>query len=321
MKPKLLLYILVSLFFFACNKSGNNTPATPTPIDTLATGWSRITSSVFANDNLQDIFFVGNIGITVGQLASYRSADGGYTWTQVSGNGPNLAMDNIGNVLILRKDTIRVSHDYGNTFYSKACGLGGIIFRDAIFVADKKAYTVFANNFYSTTDAGDSWQATNLGTVNFGNDINNRPIFFIDELTGWAGESSSFYKTTDGGITWTKQYPLSTFHTIFALNNQACFVGGNAILARTSDGGATWQPSIFPTTSNNSLTDVHFVSSSTGYVSSSNCIYKTTDGGSTWTKIVSINTIPNFAFFEIHFTDANHGWACGTNGVVLKFVL
>jgi hypothetical protein len=24
-------------------------------------------------------------------------------------------------------------------------------------------------------------------------------------------------------------------------------------------------------------------------------------------------------FFEIHFIDATHGWACGTNGLLLRF--
>jgi photosystem II stability/assembly factor-like uncharacterized protein len=325
MKAKLFISTLICLSLFGCNKSSNSTPAGPTFADTLAPGWNRITSPAFANDYLQDIFFVGNIGITCGQLASYRSADGGYTWSQIAGNGSNLAMDNIGNILIMRKDTIRVSHDYGNTFYSKACGTTGIIFRDAIFVADKKAYSVFENNFYKTIDAGDSWQATSLGTVNFGNDpYNNRPIFFIDEYTGWAASSSSpatFYKTTDAGVTWTRQYPSGTFDAIFALNDQFCFASGRSQVARTSDGGAIWQTSIFPTTRSLVVTDVHFVSNSTGYVCSDNKIFKTIDGGSTWNKVVSINTIPNFAFVEIHFTDAAHGWACGTNGVVLKFVL
>ena len=46
-------------------------------------------------------------------------------------------------------------------------------------------------------------------------------------------------------------------------------------------------------------------------------VYKTINGGNTWTKEV---VLPNKLIIEVHFRDAQHGWACGTDGVILKFV-
>jgi photosystem II stability/assembly factor-like uncharacterized protein len=53
----------------------------------------------------------------------------------------------------------------------------------------------------------------------------------------------------------------------------------------------------------------------TGFASGSN-IYKSTDGRKTSGKVVALAS--NY-FMELHFTDANHGWACGEKGTVLKF--
>lgn len=47
-------------------------------------------------------------------------------------------------------------------------------------------------------------------------------------------------------------------------------------------------------------------------------IFKTTDSGNTWTKVVAVASSTPY-LMELHFTDANHGWACGSNGMILKF--
>jgi photosystem II stability/assembly factor-like uncharacterized protein len=64
------------------------------------------------------------------------------------------------------------------------------------------------------------------------------------------------------------------------------------------------------------FTDIHFLTDQIGYASAGRTLYKTTDGGTNWTKVVSLGEA---TITEIHFTDATHGWACGSNGVVLTF--
>ena len=62
--------------------------------------------------------------------------------------------------------------------------------------------------------------------------------------------------------------------------------------------------------------DLHFVSGTTGYITEDKAIYKTQDGGNTWSTAVSL--VSNY-LIEVHFIDANHGWACGLKGTILKY--
>ncbi len=93
------------------------------------------------------------------------------------------------------------------------------------------------------------------------------------------------------------------------------FVAVDNSVYKTTDGGVTFQN--VKSFISNSYLDLDFVSATTGYVSADNHIYKTTDGGATWIQIVAAGNPQTIV--EIHFTDANHGWACGTNGLLLRF--
>ena len=59
-----------------------------------------------------------------------------------------------------------------------------------------------------------------------------------------------------------------------------------------------------------------WVSAGANFQSDMGALFRSTDGGLTWNKEV---ILPGRLIIEIHFTDSNHGWACGPNGTILKY--
>ena len=85
---------------------------------------------------------------------------------------------------------------------------------------------------------------------------------------------------------------------------------------KSVNGGTDFlQVAQLPPGATRAIPDLHFVNDNTGYVNAGNRIYKTIDGGLTWQVVVALG---NDRIIEIHFTDANHGWACG-GGTILRF--
>jgi predicted CXXCH cytochrome family protein len=101
---------------------------------------------------------------------------------------------------------------------------------------------------------------------------------------GWASAAAGFvYKTVDGGLNWTTQTtPITTAFTgISAVTSQSAFaVGSSGVIAQTANGGTTW------------------LTQNSGF-------------GST-------GAAQNLLATE--FTDANHGFAVGTGGAILRTI-
>jgi predicted CXXCH cytochrome family protein len=99
---------------------------------------------------------------------------------------------------------------------------------------------------------------------------------------GWASAAAGvMYKTVDGGLNWTTQTtPISTALTgVSAVTSQSAFaVGSTGVIAQTADGGTTW------------------LTQNSGF-------------GSTGASQHLLAT---------EFTDANHGFAVGTGGAILR---
>ncbi len=62
-------------------------------------------------------------------------------------------------------------------------------------------------------------------------------------------------------------------------------------------------------------TDVAMINGNMSYLSNGNFIWKTSDGGTTWSQILKIKA----NIIEIHFIDDKCGWACTTDGRILRF--
>ena len=169
-------------------------------------------------------------------------------------------------------------------------------------------------------------------------------VFVIDQSTAVAvGENGTFLKTTDAGQNWMYQIieadvpgespprkrissELRSVH--FIDTNTGWIAGFGKTLLKTTDGGQTWSMQELPGQDNPSAWDdygydlfaIQFIDRNTGYAVGSKSywenstlkrsggIIKTTDGGDTW--IDQPSGTERF-LYDIHFTDAEHGWAVG----------
>jgi photosystem II stability/assembly factor-like uncharacterized protein len=182
------------------------------------------------------------------------------------------------------------------------------------FQLRKNATTVYAvgEKFWKSVDAGSTW--TKIYDFPFSS-AGYRSLHFLNDQYGWVAGASGPFKTTNGGIAWEqKPNPAFSFGSgnVFFTDVNNGYVSDGSITAKTTNGGNTWNR-VF--TGSSGYNDLHFISTNTGYTTDGNYVYKTLDGGSTWNKEVAL---PQKILVELHFTDASHGWACGT-GAVLKF--
>lgn len=309
------------ILFFSCKKENNNnpTPSPPPPpvsVDTLGTGWKKI--NFIDTSYLVDIFFINNTGFAVGPHI-YKSSDGGENWSQLtspSGLGSlfNIGMGNEMNAIFLVPNQLVVTHNGGASFTIKVLPDPNI--SDVFFTDSTVAYAI-GSSIWKTLDAGDNW----MKLYDFPASNVFSSIFFSNEQTGWVNKQGGVYKTINGGINWqlvnTDKMNFSNDGTIFYLNSDTGYVSDSYDLEKTVNGGATWTKVFTFTYTTSVYHDIHFVSENVGYVTDGPRLFTTTDGGDTWTKAVSLASSPKL--FELHFTDANHGWACGRKGTILKY--
>ena len=117
--------------------------------------------------------------------------------------------------------------------------------------------------------------------------------------------------TINAQLVWTQQNSTTTIQFIDKVDFVNQNVGYTLLfpdkVLSTVNGGGTWTPTTIPGSNLNALS---FVDSQTGwaidYANAS--MYKTTNGGSNWQLIYSNPFFTSYAY-DIHFVDANYGWA------------
>ena len=142
--------------------------------------------------------------------------------------------------------------------------------------------------------------------------------FFLDEQTGWV-IGNGFFKTTNGGTTWnsisgTNPGVNTSDGSVFFSTAITGYITDPYSIYKTSDGGANFIKLFGTYTAY--YHDIGFVDSQTGYITDRQYILKTIDAGQTWTKEV---VLAQGELIELHFTDASHGWAGGSSGLILKY--
>lgn len=152
----------------------------------------------------------------------------------------------------------------------------------------------------------------------FVNNGDYKTLYLLNEQTGWVVRADGLYQTADSGLSWQLintggQFNFSSSGVVFFENLNHGFVADATSVGATINGGVGWNK-IY--SGESVYHDVHFLDDNIGYVTDGQYILKTVDGGATWKKEV---VVPGVQFFELHFTDKNHGWACGSGGTVLKF--
>jgi photosystem II stability/assembly factor-like uncharacterized protein len=296
----------------------NLPPPPPPPIDTLGSGWEKIT----LNDSsyLADIFFVNKTGFAIG-AGIHKSSDGGKTWSELtipSGVNSlfNMGMGNEMNAIFVSSEDPLVSTRDGGVSFTVSTLPDN--FADVFFVDSTTAYAA-GTNIWKTTDAGTNW----VNLYSFASGGYSSSLYFLNAQMGWVSRNDGLYKTVNAGVDWslisTQFYNNS--QVMFFLNSDTGYISGGSsgglqgqYLHRTMDGGVSWTNTF--TADGGNYLDVHFVSDRIGYVTDNSHIYKTEDGGNTWTSEVHL---ASNILIELHFTDADHGWACGTGGTILKY--
>ena len=191
---------------------------------------------------------------------------------------------------------------------------------------------------FHTADGGATWQpqlSTMSGEVVGVDALDASTAWAIsDDTSGWnAGANVSIQHTTDGGATWTVQSvpgnsALSTVDFRDASNGWAA--GGvwgdldyplGAMFASTN-GGTTWKQEKLPKGAP-AITGLQFVSATEGWAvglaydystdeAGTGWVLHTTDGGASWSRV---DALDDAQATTVHFSDAQHGWLGGQNGV------
>jgi photosystem II stability/assembly factor-like uncharacterized protein len=320
---KVLLPILSALLIFSCKKNHDANTRTSKE-DSLGTGWTKITGVV--EGYITDIYFSGNTGFLATNSFNeiFKSTNGGDTWQKVyQSSAPFLNMgmgssDNAGFVWgNPNKTQILYTTNGGASFDSAELGTNNNNFNDIFYVSPQIAY---ANNgkLWKTVNGGKNW--TTIYTFP-GSGLSMSVLFFLNEQNGWAVAKDVLYKTTNSGVSWT---PITNHgiassggeNSLFFTDLNTGYYGNGTTIKKTVDGGANWL-TVYTAFDQGYFHNLHFINSQLGYLTDKNLIMKTTDGGATWTREVRLGD--NYAI-ELHFTDANHGWAGTNGGTILKFV-
>jgi photosystem II stability/assembly factor-like uncharacterized protein len=315
------LFVLCSLF--SCSKNKDIIPEQPTTNlilpDTLSIGWTKINS--LPNALFNDIFFIdNNIGYACNNSGIYKSVNGGLDWQKIS----NIPAYNIGAwgtkaSFVFGTNRISTTLNTGTSFLEKDYTAlpSNPTFIDCFYVNANTCFASSGKLIWKSIDSGVTFDSL----YNFQTSTYNS-LYFLNEQLGWIRRPGEIFKTTNSGISWVLQnYTAPGYGGLeFADEFNGYYVdqdnNGNLKVYKTINGGLTSQLS-FQTTNVFGITDVDVINTNICYVSVDNKIFRTLNGGVNWNTIAALG---NQKFFEIHFTDANHGWACTTDGTVLRFL-
>jgi photosystem II stability/assembly factor-like uncharacterized protein len=193
---------------------------------------------------------------TMRYTGSYKTFDGGQTWTQT------------------HESTTLASKLYSIEFLSEDTG----------FVSGYESN--FNGIFYKTTDGGVNWIEASKYKFD--------KMQFINSQIGYASNDVKLYKTIDGGLNWNEiledYYEVKSFHFV---NENIGYVAGEqyANCYKTIDGGDNWDTLGINLYEN---FDIKFIDENIGYLLGEyvddlgyviNPLYKTIDGGENWFEL------------------------------------
>jgi photosystem II stability/assembly factor-like uncharacterized protein len=293
--------------------------------------WSEISGQISTGFLKMTLLPNGTIVGVSGQGDAWRSADGGFNWTQtLVGLGAlptswNVSFfDNQLGAIVGQSGFIFKTTDGGLTWAMLNNGIGGVEFRDLEMFDESAGLAVGDDGYFlRTSNGGTRWETGRLQVtgVVVGRNENLQAVSIVDaNFAVAAGFDGVVYKTSDRGMTWQSicypnlpgEYFISDVK--FINHNFGYVVGSRPGISeglfRTTDSGATWTP-VFP----NGGYSIDFTDANHGWVVGlSGFGYRTTDGGATWQQMI----LPNQGFtptiLKIDFINENVGWAVGWDG-------
>lgn len=321
--PKSLLAAIAIICFFSfqsCKKSDPAPDPVPVPTvkpDTLTAGWTK---QLLAGANgLSDIFFNSSTnGYACSDNGLYKTTDGGGTWAKLSPinnqwNNCFVTADGKALFVTYASNSIFKTLDGGSSFTNPTVGSVPL---DIFFTDNNNGYSIAQDGLYKTVDAGVTWQKITTTGLSSGSYAS---LSFINSTTGWVVTQGAILRSTAALTNWqaagVSGGSSANFGSVYAVSATVIYAANfSGEIFKSTDGGANF--SFIKKLEADRFTDICFVTDQLGYASSGRSIYKTTDAGATWNKVVALGET---TISEIHFTDASHGWACGTDAVVLTF--
>lgn len=219
----------------------------------------------------------------------------------------------------------------GNTWQEMNLSIsGGTQHFHIHFTGPATGFVSVDNLLYQTLDGGNTFSSREL--ISDPHYISN--IHFINPQTGFVSLVSTqtngelyrdmIFRTNDGGTTWENVYseqpPAQTVFVYPGISNMqfidpqtgfAVASGIPSLLLHTSDGGQSWD-TLSTSFINNweSLSDVHFITAQTGYITTGQHILKTTNGGQSWQQ-QSILPAGSYYIASIDMVNENLGYVSG----------
>jgi photosystem II stability/assembly factor-like uncharacterized protein len=276
--------------------------------------------------------------------ALLSTTDGGATWTPHRLPGGDLAavdfVDRLHGWVTTWADQILVTADGGRTWARRSLGLRGQWVDLRAVTADGAWALVGGSVLLRTTDGGRHWtrslrtgQSWLAGFATAGLDeawlvdSNDRLGAVIGGEVPNPNSSVALHHTTDGGATWATTWLGQDFAgSDLAASPGGIVLGVGPAIWRSADHGATWGR--LNGNGDHSLYDVAFVDATHGWAVGDRAdtlawadpgelfgaILHTADG----VRWVQQPIPPGPSLLAVSFADADHGWAVGAHGRVLR---
>lgn len=263
------------------------------------------TSGASANGRQQLQAVSGNIVLAWGRSGNFpnyddrvfRSTDGGQTWTDLG----EVIPAGVYAFTVADPQSVTAADMEGNMFYSSNAGLtwsqsfstrgqqsGYLSSAVPVFANATTGYFGYGAGFMmKTTNGGASWAQISSGT---GESLNDIDRFANGNLIA-VGDNGTLLKS-NGTSPWIIDETFTTSHlkAVQIISSTEAFVVNNeGRVYKTVNAGSSWTASVAMPADMTSAEDVHFTTSSDGWVIGQSyqtaALYHTTNGGQSWTPV------------------------------------
>ena len=298
--------------------------------------WERLTSPT--NDVLRKIFFVDpNNGWASGLTGTIvHTSDAGNSWVLQN----STVITPVVNIFFINKNrgwalTYPEVPPFGTTVLKTTNG-GLDWINDSTFFENEIMFSIFffdefvgfigGNGIKKTTDGGLTWINVHIDSGG----VSTLPVvnfIFYNRILGYAcggrlDVAGVIWRTTDGGNNWSSigispdqifdVFVFDSLNAIALSGDPEGFYGVGLI--KTSDAGISWSYAELPIFGLSFTID--FLNDQEGWSASGYKFLHTGDGGNTWFEEL---TPDSTTIYDLQFVDKYTGFACGEDGVLLKF--
>ena len=272
---------------------------------------------------LNSVWFLDhNRGFVVGGDTLLKTLDGGNHWQKVDVNIKGTLkkvsfVNSKGWITVAGVGTYYMLHsnDWGETWERVVVPPDNQ--RSHIFVSENRGWISATGGFnrgvWRTDNGGDTWDWKGEGLANW-----IFSIYFYDQNTGFVvNDWRRMWRTNNGGDSWQEigrwGYTNDNPQAFAFISPEEGFFANGGVIYHTADSGTSWQSC--PDTLNSGA--IHILNPSNIWAVGLNGVaYYSQDQGKVWQ---SIATGQENNLYSVFFPDAQHGWAVGYGGTILKY--